>query len=79
MGIVGGGWSPVGSTRHCGHQWPIVPGAGNYDDGEIVGMITGRGNRNTPRKPTPKPLCAPQTPHALPGREPGSPLLEASD
>jgi hypothetical protein len=41
-----GGWSPVGSTRHCGHQWPIVPAPGDYDDREIGGMI-GRGNRRT--------------------------------
>jgi hypothetical protein len=49
IGIVGG-WSPIGSTRHCGHQWPIVPAPGDYDDGEIGGMI-GRGNRSTRRKP----------------------------
>jgi hypothetical protein len=35
----GGGWSPIGSTRHCGHQWPIVPAPDDYDDGEIGGMI----------------------------------------
>jgi hypothetical protein len=34
IGIVGG-WSPIGSTRHCGHQWPIVPTPGDYDDGEL--------------------------------------------
>jgi hypothetical protein len=37
-----GGWRPIGSTRHCGHQWPIVPAPDDYD-GEIGGMI-GRGN-----------------------------------
>jgi hypothetical protein len=59
-----GGWSPIGSTRHCGHQWPIVPATGDYDDGEIGGMI-GRGNRSPPRRnPSPVPLCPPQTPHA---------------
>jgi hypothetical protein len=42
---------------------PIVPSPGDYDDGEIGGMI-GRGNRNTRRKPAPIPLCPPQTPHA---------------
>jgi hypothetical protein len=51
------------STRHCGHQWPIVPARGDYDDGEIGGMI-GRGNRSTRRKPAPVPLCPPQTLHA---------------
>jgi hypothetical protein len=58
-----GGWSPVGSTRHCGHQWPIVPALGDYDDGETGGMID-RGNRSTRRKPAPLPLCPPQTPRA---------------
>jgi hypothetical protein len=57
-----GGWSPVGSTWHCGHQWPIVPAPGDYDDGEIGGMI-GRGNRSTRRKPALVPLCPPQIPH----------------
>jgi hypothetical protein len=38
----GEGWSSVGSTRHCGHKWPIVPAPGDYDDddGEIGGMIS---------------------------------------
>jgi hypothetical protein len=57
-----GGWSPIESTRHCGHQWPIVPALGDYD-GEIGGMIA-RGNWSTRRKPAPVPLCPPQTPHA---------------
>jgi hypothetical protein len=57
------GWSPIGSTQHCGHQWPIVPDPGDYDDGEIGGMID-RGNRNTWRKPALVTLCPPQTLHA---------------
>jgi hypothetical protein len=57
------GWSAIVPTRHCGHQWPIVPSPGDYDDGEIGGMI-GRGNRSTRRKPAPMPLCPPQNPHA---------------
>jgi hypothetical protein len=60
-----GGWRPIGSTRHCGHQWPIVPAPSDYDDGEIGGMI-GRGNRSTWIKPAP-------VPHMLSGREPGPP------
>jgi hypothetical protein len=63
IGIVEGGWSPFGSTRHCGHQWPIVPAPGDNDDGEIGGMI-GRGNRSTRRKSAKVPLCPPQAPHA---------------
>jgi hypothetical protein len=35
---------------------PIVPVPGDYDDGEVGGI--------TRRKPTPVPLCPPQTPHA---------------
>jgi hypothetical protein len=47
---------------------PIVPAPGDYDDGEIGGMMTGRGNRSTRRKPAPVPLCLPQTPHAARAR-----------
>jgi hypothetical protein len=42
---------------------PIVPALGDYDGGEIGGMI-GRGNRSTRKKPAPVPLCPPQIPHA---------------
>jgi hypothetical protein len=42
----------------------IVPALGDYDDGEIGGMMIGKGNRSTRRKPAPVPLCPPQTPHA---------------
>jgi hypothetical protein len=36
-----------GSTRHCGHYWPIVPAPGDYEDGKVSGMNGfGRGNRN---------------------------------
>jgi hypothetical protein len=42
---------------------PIVLAPGDYDDGEIGGMI-GMGNRSTRRKPAPGPLCPPQTTHA---------------
>jgi hypothetical protein len=43
---------------------PTVPTPCDYDDGEIGGMMIGRGNRSTRRKPAPMPLCPPQTPHA---------------
>jgi hypothetical protein len=43
---------------------PIVPATGDYDDGEIGGMIIGRGNRSTRRKLAPVPLCPAHTPHA---------------
>jgi hypothetical protein len=50
---------------------PIVPAPCDYDDGEIGGMMFGRGNWSSRRKPAPVPLCPPQTPHAVPGFEPG--------
>jgi hypothetical protein len=40
-----------------------VSAPGDYDTGEIGGMI-GRGNGSTWRKPAPVPLYPPQTPHA---------------
>jgi hypothetical protein len=51
IGIVGGGvkLGPHGTTAT---NRPTVPAPGDYDDGEIGGMI-GRGNRNTRRKPAP--------------------------
>jgi hypothetical protein len=49
---------------------PIVPAPGDYDDGEIGGII-GRGNGSTRRKPAPVPLCPPQAPHACPDVNPG--------
>jgi hypothetical protein len=59
---VGGGvqLGPLGTTAT---NRPIVPALGDYDDGEIGGMI-GTGNRSAQRKPAPIPLCPPQTPDA---------------
>jgi hypothetical protein len=74
--ILGEGWSAIRSTRHCGHQWPIVSAPSDYNDGEIGGM-NGTGNRSSRRKPSPVPLCPPQTPHAA-GCETGRPRWEAS-
>jgi hypothetical protein len=55
----------------------IVPAPGNCDDREIGGIMIGRGNRSTRGKPSPVPLCPPQTPHAYsdsnPGRRGGKP------
>jgi hypothetical protein len=50
---------------------PIVLAPGDYDDGQIGGMMIGRGNRSARRKPDPVPLCPPQTPHACPDANPG--------
>jgi hypothetical protein len=44
---------------------PIVPAPVDYDDGEFGGMMIGRENRSTRRKPAPVSLCPPQTPHTL--------------
>jgi hypothetical protein len=60
--MVGGGVE-LGPLGTAATNRPIVPAPGDYDDGEIGGMI-GRGNRSARRKPAPVPLCAPQTPHA---------------
>jgi hypothetical protein len=62
IGIVGSGVQsgPLGTAAT---NRPIVPAPGDYDDGEIGGMI-GRRNRSTRRKPAPMPLCPPQIPHA---------------
>jgi hypothetical protein len=73
--------SQYNSNRGGGVQlalWPLVSAPGDYDDGEIGGMMIGRGNRSTRRKPAPVPLCPPQTPHALPRREPRLSRWEAS-
>jgi hypothetical protein len=60
--IVGSGFQlgPLGTSDT---NRPIVPAPGEYDDdGEFGGMMTGRGNRSTRRKPNPVPLRPPQTP-----------------
>jgi hypothetical protein len=69
IGIVGGRvqLGPLGTATT---NWPIVPAPGDYDDGEIGGMMIGRGNRSTGRKPAPVPLCPPQIPHAYPDANP---------
>jgi hypothetical protein len=62
IGIVGGGVQLCPLDTAATNR-PIVPATGDYDDGEIGGMI-GRGNRSTRRKPALVSLCPPQTPHA---------------
>jgi hypothetical protein len=47
--IVIVGVSPIGSTRHYGHQQAYCVSPGDYDDREIGGMMIGRGNRRTLR------------------------------
>jgi hypothetical protein len=59
---VGGGVQ-LGPLGTAAANRLIVPTPGDYDD-EVDGMMIGRGNRSTRRKPAPVPLCPPQTPHA---------------
>jgi hypothetical protein len=56
----GGIQGPLGTAANNGL---LVLAPGDYDDGDIGGMI-GRGNRSTRRKPAPVQLCPAQTPHA---------------
>jgi hypothetical protein len=67
IGIVGGGVQ-LGPPGIAATNKSIVPAPGDYDGGQIGGMMIGRGNRCTLRKPAPVPLCPPQTPHAAPTR-----------
>jgi hypothetical protein len=64
IGIVGRGvqLGPIGTAAT---SRPIMLASGDYDDGENGGMMIGRGNRNTRRKPAPVLLCPPQTPYAV--------------
>jgi hypothetical protein len=59
---VGGGVQ-LGPLGTAATNRPIVLALGDYDDGQIGGMI-GRGNWSTWRKPAPVPLYPPQTSHA---------------
>jgi hypothetical protein len=63
IGVVRSGVQ-VGPFGTAATNRPIVPAPGDYDDGEISGMMIGWLNRSTRRKPAPVPLCPPQTPHA---------------
>jgi hypothetical protein len=60
---VGGGVQ-LGPLGTAATNRPIVPAPGDYDDGEIGGIMIGRGNRSTRREPAPMPLFPQQTPHA---------------
>jgi hypothetical protein len=62
-------WVVGGGVQLCSFGAPatnrlIVPAPGDYDDGEIGGII-GKGNISIRRKPAPAALCPPQTPHAV--------------
>jgi hypothetical protein len=63
IGIVGSGvhLGPLGTAAT---NRPIVPLPGDYDDGEIGGVLICRVNRSTGRKPAPVSFCPPQTSRA---------------
>jgi hypothetical protein len=67
----GGGGVQLGPLGTAATNRPLMPNPGDYDDGEISGMIIGRGNRSTRRKPAPLSLCPPQIPNACPDANPG--------
>jgi hypothetical protein len=60
----------LGSLGTAAINKRIVPAPGDYDDGEIGGMI-GRENGSARRKPASVPLCPPQTPTCCPDANPG--------
>jgi hypothetical protein len=70
---------------HCGHSWPIVPASGDSEDdyGEADGMLIGRENRSSRRKPAPAPLLSitkflMTRPGFEPGRRGGNTLCPCS-
>jgi hypothetical protein len=65
-----GGGIQLGSLGTAATSRSIVSAPGDYDDGEIGGMID-RGNRSTRRKPAPVLLCPSQTPTCCPEANPG--------
>jgi hypothetical protein len=77
IGVVGDGIQ-LGPLGIAATNRPIVLAPGDYEDGEIGGMMIGRGNGSTRRKPATVPPC-PTHPTCLPGREPRPPRWEASD
>jgi hypothetical protein len=68
--IVAGGvqLGPFGTTAT---SRLTVPASGDYDDGETGGVMIGKGNRSTQKKPAPMPICPPQTIHACLDANPG--------
>jgi hypothetical protein len=61
----GGGGVQLGPLGTAATNRPIVSAPGDYDDGGIGGMMCGKGNQSTRRKPVPVLLCAPKTPLAV--------------
>jgi hypothetical protein len=63
------GWGETESSPYVGHKPRMI----DDECRAVGGMRYGKGNRSTPRKPTPVPLSLPQIPHYMTGREPGPP------
>jgi hypothetical protein len=60
---VEGGGVQLGPLDTAATNSPIVPAPCDYD-GEVDGIVIGKENRSTRRKPAPVPLSSPQTQHA---------------
>jgi hypothetical protein len=63
IGILGDGVQ-LGALGTAITNRPIVPAPGDYDGGEIGGIMICRRKRSTRRNPAPVPVCPPHTPHA---------------
>jgi hypothetical protein len=77
IGIVGDGFQ-LGPLGTAATNRPTVPAPRDYDDGEIAGMMIGRGTEIL-RENLPQCRFVHHKPHMLPGREPGPQRWEASD
>jgi hypothetical protein len=60
-------------------NWFIVRTLDDYEAGEFGEIMIGRVKSKYSEKLAPMPLCQPQIPHDVTGREPGPPLWEASN
>jgi hypothetical protein len=66
-----GGWSQLSPLSTAATNRHIVPALGDYDDGEFVGMMIGKGNRSSRRKPAPVPILSTTNPTCCPDANPG--------
>jgi hypothetical protein len=78
IGIVGGG-AQLGPLSTTATNRPTVPAPDDYDDGEIGGMITGKGKSKYLEKSCPIHALSNINTTYLPGPEPGPLWWQASD